>query len=145
MNEHTTWKFCNYAEWNKADETPPKTNKVHAVWFYSYKTVENANWSTMTKSRSVVPWGGVCKEGERDEGRGIAKGWKDTFRYLDWVDSFRGVYLKTYQIVLFKYCSCVFINSKKLLKIVLWCCIVLNYLRMLCIYTISSNHSMNFW
>lgn len=59
----------------------------------------------MTESRLVTAGGGVWRE--RQEG-GITKGHKDTFghdkyvHYLDWLDGFRGVYVKTYQFVFFK-------------------------------------------
>lgn len=60
----------------------------------------------VTECRLVAAWGGVWRE--RQE-RGITKGHKETLgcdkyvHYLDGVDGFMGVYVKTYQIVLFKY------------------------------------------
>lgn len=60
----------------------------------------------VTECRLVAAWGGVWRE--RQE-RGITKGHKETLgcdkyvHYLDRVDGFMGVYVKTYQIVLLKY------------------------------------------
>ena len=35
-----------------------QTKRVHIVLFYLYKTLENANYSVVTESRSMVAWRG---------------------------------------------------------------------------------------
>lgn len=60
----------NYSQWKKPEK------KVHSVWFHLYNTLENANWSIMAQSRSMI----AEELGGEEREEGSMKGQEETLR-----------------------------------------------------------------
>ena len=58
MEYYTAVKGMKYWYTQQYDKSKKQnqTKRVHAVWFFLYKILENTNESIITESRSVVAW-----------------------------------------------------------------------------------------
>ena len=72
----------NMNEYLNSDAEWKKSEKVHTVYFYIYKFLENANQSKVTESISVIMW---CWGRQRVARRGL---WRDTCKFFGVIEIF---------------------------------------------------------